>query len=276
MLNLWEGCGAARTGNISLERLKPHMTADALARTYARCPGAKSVLCAAFPYRADEHEGNLSRYARGADYHVAVRRRLSIAAQRLRAAHPEAGCAILVDDSPLPEVLACALAGVGLVGTNGLLIVPPYGSYVFLGTLLTDLTLPETGPAVLTRCADCGACVRACPAGAVSSGGVPGVDGTRCLSALTQKSGPLSPEEEELIRRHPFIWGCDICQEVCPYNAGAALTPLAEFREERIFRLEEETLKGLSRRAFMKKYPDRAFTWRGPAPLLRNLRIKHE
>ena len=94
-----------------------------------------------------------------------------------------------------------------------------------------------------------------------------------CLSALTQKKGALTPEEQDALRRHPLIWGCDDCQLVCPLNraalSGAHDTPLAFFRAERLLCLTPEALAGMPEECFR----ERAFAWRGRAPLERNLAL---
>lgn len=236
------------------------------------CPVARSVLIWLFPYFAGERPGNLSLYARGCDYHAVVREALAPVAERLRARYPGNCFTVLVDDSPLPEVRAAALAGLGAIGQNGLLIHERYGSYVFIGTIVTDLDIPAV-PEEPRPCLRCGACRRACPGGAI---GESGVAPSRCLSSLTQRGGEVSDEETGLLRRHPLIWGCDACQTACPMNRRAAHTETKAFCEDLICALGEEELEGLTRRAFLQKYPERAFTWRGPAPLRRNLSLKRE
>lgn len=238
------------------------------------CPNAQGVYVAAYPYFAGDRPGNLSLYARGEDYHRVLRRRLGEIAQYLAAQYPEYHFVTGVDSSPLDERQCARLAGVGIAGRNGLVIVPPYGSWVFLGTILTDLPLtsPEQ-PA--PECVHCDACVRACPGGALDGNQF---DESRCLSALTQKKGLLSPTEEALLTDHPLIWGCDICQRVCPYNRQVTQSPLDDLAGRSVpylSALTKEDLQGLSNRTFREKYGERAFAWRGPAVLRRNLAL-HE
>jgi epoxyqueuosine reductase len=122
-------------------------------------------------------------------------------------------------------------------------------------------------------CPDCGACRAACPAGALGEGGA---DVSRCLSELTQKKGALTEEETARLRVHPLIWGCDFCQWACPYNAAPAHSPLPEFSTSLVDALENSDLEGLTNRTFRDKYGGRAFAWRGPGPLRRNLGLKEE
>jgi epoxyqueuosine reductase QueG len=243
-------------------------------RALSLCPDAAGVYVAAFPYYAGDRPGNLSLYARGEDYHRSLLRRLEPVCEGLRALHPGHRFVPGTDSSPLDERQCARLARVGIQGLNGLIIVEPYGSWVFLGTILTDLPLPSAKEPSGT-CIQCGACVRACPGGALRTSPF---DESRCLSALTQKKGQLTPEEETLLAAHPLIWGCDICQRVCPYNKDVLPSPLRDLSGEDsvpyLSSLSQEDLEGLSNRTFRAKYGDRAFAWRGPAVLRRNLSLK--
>ncbi|MBM6723687.1 DUF1730 domain-containing protein [Pseudoflavonifractor phocaeensis] len=249
------------------------MTREAVEKAEELCPNPRTVLVAAFPYYAGERGGNLSLYARGLDYHTVVTRRLNTICDFLKEKYENSRFLPAADNSPLPERQAAWRCGVGLRGRHGLVILPPYGSYVFLGTILTDavLELPERTPS--PGCTDCGRCRSACPGGALGEGGV---EVSRCLSQLTQKKGELTQAEAALLKAHPLIWGCDCCQRACPYNARPALTPLPEFREGLVDALTGADLAGLSNRTFREKYGGRAFVWRGPAPLRRNLELRGE
>ena len=263
--------GAAAWGGAAFSDLAGCMSPAARAEAERLCPRPRTVLAAAFPYYAGDRPGNLSLYARGRDYHQVVTGRLNTVCDFLREKYENGLFLPAADNSPLPERQAAWQCGIGLRGKNGLVILPPYGTYVFLGTILTDqaLDLPPSAPS--PDCVGCGKCVAACPGGAL---GESGVDLSRCLSELTQKKRDLTGEEEELVKAHPLIWGCDTCQRVCPYNAQPALSPLPEFREGLVDALERADLEGLTNRTFREKYGDRAFAWRGPAPLRRNLEWK--
>ena len=270
---LFAAAGAAAWGGAAFRRRLPFLSTDALEKVEALCPRPKTVLAAAFPYYAGERPGNLSLYARGEDYHAVVVRRLNTVCEALAEQYPGESFFPSADNSPLPEREAAWLAGIGLRGASGLLILPPYGTYVFLGTILTGaaLELPERSPA--PDCPRCGACRAACPAGAMGEGGP---DVSRCLSELTQKKGALTGEEEARLKAHPLIWGCDFCQRACPFNAAPALSPLPEFSTDLVDSLENADLEGLTNRTFREKYGGRAFAWRGPGPLRRNLELKRE
>lgn len=271
---LFVRAGAAAWGCVSYAALTEDMSPAAREKAQALCPRPASVLVAAFPYLAAPAEGNLSLYARGEDYHLVLGRRLKTICDHLAEKYSSYSFVPGADSSPLPERQAAWRSGIGLRGRNGLLILPPYGSYVFLGTILTDLSLDLPAAVPAPDCVSCGACIAACPTGALD--GVHPLQVERCLSDLTQRKGTLSAEEEALLRAHPLIWGCDLCQSVCPYNAAAAETSLPEFREGLTASLSSADLAGLSNRAFRAQYGDRAFAWRGPAVLRRNLELKEE
>ncbi len=263
--------GAAAWGGLPFSELAADMTAQAVARAEELCPHPRTVLVAAFPYYAGAGAGNLSCYARGRDYHLVVPEKLNTVCNFLKEKYKNGRFLPAADNSPLPERQAAWRCGVGLRGKHGLVILPPYGSYVFLGTILTDavLEVPRRDPS--PDCIGCGKCLTACPGKALGEGGV---ELDRCLSELTQRKGELTQAQEALVRAHPLVWGCDTCQQVCPYNAHPAVTPLAEFREGLVEGLTGADLAGLTNRQFREKYEDRAFAWRGPAPLRRNFEWK--
>lgn len=273
MNELWKAAGAAAWGAAACSGLPPFLGeavwAELAPKLEALCPGAKTILVGAFPYYAGDAPGNLSLYCRGEDYHLVLGRRLQTVVDGLAQQHPDHHFIPGADNNPVPELAAAELAGVGWRGRHGLRIVPPYGSYVFLGTILTDLDGSQTGPSPGTLCGvHCRACQKACPTGALTD---TGCDLSKCLSELTQKKGDLSPEVAAQITHSPTVWGCDLCQRACPHNQNAVLTPLPEFREDLLPSLTLADLDGLSNKAFRRQYAARAFSWRGIAPLKRNL-----
>lgn len=276
---VWRSAGAAAWGVAALADLSAQLSEETGAKLQSLCPGAATVLVAAFPYYAGEAPGNLSLYCRGEDYHRVLTRRLEVVCAHLREQNPGRCFVAGADNSPVPELAAAEWAGVGFRGRHGLRIVPPYGSYVFLGTILTDLPLPSTGrqavpgrQAAQSPCPEnCRACQRACPTGALTDRGC---DVTRCLSELTQQKGDLSPEAAAQVQRSPLVWGCDVCQQACPWNRSPALSPLPEFREDLTASLTLADLESLSNKAFRKQFAHKAFSWRGLAPLRRNLSLQ--
>ncbi len=248
-------------------------------RLLERVPQAKSVLFAAIPYYVGgEADANLAMFARPRDYHGYAAALTEDCRRILAQRHPGACAAGFADHSPYAEVRGAAMAGLGVIGDNGLLITEAYSSYVFIFELVTSLTPAEmaaegipAGGGEIRTCEHCGACGRACP------GGCRGDERTRCLSAISQKKAALTEEEAELLRRAPHAWGCDVCQEICPHTAraraaGTLETPVIWFREERIPRLRTEDVTDMPEEA----YAARAFGWRKKEIMLRNLRLRGE
>lgn len=219
----------------------------------------RSVLITAVSYYTGELHGNVARYAALRDYHRIVGELLNTAKLQLLEQFPGYIFEAFADNSPIPEVRAAVLAGLGFRGKNGLLITEEYGSYVVIGELVTDLPLAATPPASLPGCGGCSLCRQACPSpGALD-------DKRRCVSGLTQKKGALSPEEKALIKKAGYIYGCDHCQTVCPRNRGGRPTWVKDFYEGIIPLVDTDT-----------SLEDRAFAWRGRKTLLRNLEILAE
>ncbi len=228
----------------------------------------EGCVVAIFPYFVADEQGNLSMYARGKDYHTVVREKLQPLAEVIRelgATDPQ----IHVDNGPLDDRGAAHKAGLGFYGRNGMLINPEFGSYFFIGQIIHDLDIEPDGE-MTQSCLDCGRCERECPGRALGGGKV---DVVKCLSEITQKKGELTAEEVELIKKQKTIWGCDVCQRVCPHNRGLKTTAIPEFMEGRLQSLERCDVEGLSNSEFKEKYGEYAFSWRGKGPLLRNLEI---
>ena len=224
-----------------------------------------SAVMLAVPYLSPaclEPGRNLSAYAVPRDYHGYFDALFAELLPLLRERFPGRRFAGFADHSPLAEAEAAARAGLGVVGRNGLLLTRAYSSYVFLGELITDAQLPCPGASAdLPRCPDCGRCRAACPA----KGGV-------CLSALTQKKQSLTPEEERQLLELGSAWGCDRCQEACPYTRaalerGSIFTRIPYFLEDPVPRL---TLRALDRMTDAG-FAARAYAWRGRQTVRRNL-----
>lgn len=226
---------------------------------------SKSIIVCAFSYYNGAEKGNISRYAQGADYHIVAREKMKPICEFLG----ENGffAESFADTGDLNERILANLSGIAFIGENQMAINENLGSYFFIGYIITDCELPVDMPNT-AGCEGCGRCIAACPLGALSEDGF---CEEKCLSYITQKKGELSLEEKETIKSVGTVWGCDICQEVCPHNRGLAVTPIAEFRENLITDLKiDETL---SNKEFKQIYGDRAFSWRGKKVLERNLKI---
>jgi epoxyqueuosine reductase len=251
-------------------------------------PAARSVIVVAAPYAGTDRAGwdprpdalrralapvlagvpatpagRIARYAIGTDYHVALRDRLEALADDLRREGLPAGDVAYVDDRPLAERALAARAGMGWIGKNAnLLTHARAGSWVFLGALLTSADLPADAP-IRTTCGSCTRCISGCPTGAIVAPQT--IDARRCISYLTiEHPGVLGPWEADAIG--DWIFGCDVCQEVCPVNAdaddaGPLLVPLLPLIE---------WLLPLGGRAFGRAVGRSALTRAGRHRLLRN------
>jgi epoxyqueuosine reductase len=191
---------------------------DAVLRRDTRTPhrGARSAIVVGLDYGGRQPGGTIARYARGRDYHDVMKERLR---QLLGWIEREAGGRVsgrpYVDTGPILERDLGRLAGLGWFGRNSMLINPKRGSFFFIGALFVDFDLEPDAPFETEHCGTCRRCIDACPTGAIVDDGV--IDATRCISYLTiEHRGTAPPELRTGVGEHVF--GCDICQDVCPWN----------------------------------------------------------
>ncbi len=193
-------------------------------------PSAQSVIVTATLYNvdrpystecADPSRALVARYAWGDDYHDVLERRLDALLAWMRDASADAFEAKrYVDTGPVQERVYAQHAGIGWIGKNTCVINPRIGSWLFLGEIVCSLPLEADAPA-LDQCGTCGLCIEACPTGAIVGPGA--LDSTRCISYLTiERRGELPDELAASLGSH--VYGCDICQEVCPWNAHAPVS----------------------------------------------------
>ncbi len=229
---------------------------------------------------ADPSRAVVARYARGRDYHGVVAEGLEALASRLEAlAGRPLRYRAYVDTGPLLERELALAAGIGWFGKNTLLIDPRRGSYFFLGVLLTDLELAPSDPFDEERCGSCRRCLDACPTRALlgrDERGAPVMDAAKCISYLTiELRGPIPEALRPAIGNRVF--GCDICQEACPWNHRFSTpTTAAEYAPRRglagpsLLALAAELLE-LSGKAFLRRYRDSPLSRPRRNGLLRNV-----
>jgi epoxyqueuosine reductase len=195
-------------------------------------PGAKSVISVAANYRAalpaqlPPGHGKVAQYALGDDYHTVIKDRLHDLADWLRAEIPGTQTRSSVDTAPVMEKELAARAGIGWMGKNTCIINEKIGSFILLGQILTTLDLPTDDP-VDDRCGSCTRCIDACPTDAITAEYQ--LDASRCISYLTIEHRAEIPAELAPKIGH-WIYGCDICQDVCPWNRKSPVTDDAAFR----------------------------------------------
>lgn len=217
---------------------------------------SSTVITMLFPYKVKEEKPkNISRYATVEDYHFVCSEILEKVVEKLRENYKAFRFEFFIDNSPINEVKAAVLSGIGVKGKNNLLINKKYGSFCFIGEIVTDykiLTVKNN----ITSCINCGLCINNCPTGFLKD------KNNKCLSAITQQKKELTEEEVNLMRKNNTVWGCDICQNVCPMNKNSALTEIEGFVKS--YRDEYKENEDIT---------NRAYAWRGEKVIKRNLNL---
>jgi epoxyqueuosine reductase len=239
-------------------------------------PGAKSVVCVAVPYATAapagraRHSGRISNYAWAANYHRRVRDVLERIATAIDEAAGRPATRVVCDTAPLAERAFAERAGLGWIGKHTNLIAPGLGSFVFLGEIVTTLDLPADSPSKKT-CGTCRLCVDVCPTGALR--GDYTIDATRCISDLTQRVDPIPHALRPLCG--DWIWGCDLCQTICPPTRRASPRADRAFAAADSAAAFPDLLALLRMRGgeFRRRYRRTAMGWRGPAVLRRNAAV---
>jgi epoxyqueuosine reductase len=236
-------------------------------------PSAKSVICVGKLYNTPDPprgagDARISRYAWGKDYHVTMREALARMVARLSEIE-DFEWKICVDTAPLLERSFARQAGLGWIGKNTCLINEPLGSWFFLGEIITSLDL-EPGSPPPDRCGSCTRCIEACPTDAiVAEGDGFKLDARRCISYLTiELRGPIPEELRAGVGDHVF--GCDICQDVCPWNARAPVTADPDLAGSPV---TLDTLAKLSPEAFRERFKDSPIARATYSGLMRNVAV---
>jgi epoxyqueuosine reductase len=247
-------------------------------------PGAQTLIVTALNYYPAEMADaplQCAYYAYGADYHYVIRGllnelldyiRTEIAPALLPSDVPLEGRAF-TDSAPLMERYWAVRAGLGFIGRNRLLILPGRGSYYFLGTLAVNLSLPPDEPLRIT-CGTCRRCLDACPTGALRVvGSQTRLDATRCISYQTIENRTDEIPADVAAQMGSRLYGCDVCQQACPWNRFARPTTVEAFRPlPELLHLDAETLLALGGGGFKRLFRHSAILRAGYKGLLRNLR----
>ncbi|MGE4612975.1 MAG: tRNA epoxyqueuosine(34) reductase QueG [Planctomycetota bacterium] len=233
--------------------------------------GARSILAVNLPYSSEPAVGpgggKIARYATGRDYHKVMQPLLEQLCQYI-SEQQKWRTWWTVDTSPLLERDWAELSGLGWIGKNGVVINRQIGSYFFLGTIVTDRPYQPT-PSAMNHCGNCTACIDACPTDALVAPYT--VDANQCISYWTIEHRGTLPEEARL---HEWLFGCDICQEVCPWNsrAGRIRPELHPQLQPRDLPADPEQVANMSHQEWLDHYAGTAVTRAGHEGLKRNAR----
>lgn len=232
---------------------------------------AQSVIVCLFPYFTGlSAHANLSKSAFSIDYHIIIKKKLEQIGEFLSSRINGFKYKAFVDNGPMVDRYMAYLAGLGYYGINGHIITDKFGSYVFIGYIINNHPFPQDQPMDRT-CIKCGLCVKSCPGCAIL--GNFDIDPLRCRSYITQKKDELTKQEKDILTKHHLVYGCDICQDVCPHNRKVQHTGIEEFKDNLKYSIDYNELREISNREFMRRYRDRAFSWRGKKLLLRNFEL---
>lgn len=232
---------------------------------------ATSIIVCAFPYYIEQNQkSNISKYCYGIDYHLVIKEKLNNICEEIKSKDESFNYKIFADNGPLVDRYLAYLSGIGYFGINNNIITDKYGSYVFIGYIVTNYDLKPDKP-TSKICMNCNKCVKYCPGNALE--GNYKMDPKKCVSFITQKKEELTTEEKEKLKRNKSIFGCDICQQVCPHNKNICESNIDEFTTNLITSLNEDEINSISNKEFKRRYKDRAFSWRGRNIIKRNMDI---
>lgn len=244
--------------------------------------GAKTVISLAFPFKPekwrDDTNGIIASYAYGRNYHKELRKILKPALKKISEETGGAKFRICIDSAPVLERYWGEKAGIGFRGDNGCLIVPGYGSMVFLTEIITDLKIPEDSP-LHSDCGHCGACAKACPGNAIGEGGT--INCRKCISYLSiehhgEWDAPESLQTMNTPKGRNTIFGCDICLRVCPHNRNVPSSTITAFQpSDTILNIKAEDLRKVtSDEELSTLIPSSPISRAGIAGIHRNINYK--
>lgn len=241
--------------------------------------GAKSIISIALAYPTrmkgaprstkQERRGLFARASWGIDYHIVLRERLEKLAEFIRERVPDGKSRVMVDTGELSDRAVAERAGIGFSGKNTSIITPEFGSFVYLGELITNIPFTPDKP-VEDSCGSCTKCIDACPTGAIVQAGQ--LNAKRCIAFLTQTKDFLPDEFRSKIGNR--VYGCDTCQMVCPKNLRLDFHIHPEFEPEYdIAKPKLIPMLKISNREFKEKFGHISGSWRGKKPIQRNTLI---
>ncbi|WP_261130260.1 tRNA epoxyqueuosine(34) reductase QueG [Bacillus sp. Marseille-Q3570] len=239
-------------------------------------PKAKSIISIALAYPSkmkdaprstkEERRGIFCRASWGKDYHDVLREKMKQLEQYILEQEPEARVLSMVDTGELSDRAVAERAGIGWSGKNCATITPEFGSYVYLGELITTIAFEPDQP-MTDQCGTCNKCVDACPTGALVTGGQ--LDSTKCIAFLTQTKGFLPERYREKLGNR--LYGCDTCQQVCPENKGKDFHQHPDMEPDpEVAKPKLKPLLTISNREFKEKFGPVSGSWRGKKPIQRN------
>jgi len=237
-------------------------------------PGAKSLIVTGINYYSEKKQGGagvpvISRYAYGMNYHDVIKLKLNKILNYIKTLYPDAQGRSFVDSAPLLEKAWGKEAGLGWPGKNSILINKKMGSFFFLGVLIVNIDLEYDKPAKEDYCGACNLCIESCPSGAINNNRT--IDTRKCIAYLTLESKTLIPEElaGKLEGR---VFGCDKCQEVCPWNKSAKQHKTPEFYlPDEVRLMTEADWKNLSRKDFKRLFKGSAILRRSYCRFMDNI-----
>jgi len=237
-------------------------------------PGAKSVISLLFNYfpSEEQEEGTpkISKYAYGDDYHHVVKSRMRKLTERMQKEFGDFSFRYFVDSAPVLERPLAAKAGLGWIGKHSLLLSKQRGSFFFIGNIICDLELSSDGP-VTDHCGSCTACIDACPTDAIVANQV--IDARKCISYLTIELREEIPEEFKQ-KMEGWAYGCDICQDVCPWNRFSTSHSTPEFSlKNEVAKFSLEDWQQVDESGFKRIFKKSAVRRAGYDGFRRNLRF---
>jgi len=237
-------------------------------------PGAKSLIITGLSYYTDKKQKNpgvpvLSKYAYGESYHTVIKRKLGKLLSYIQTIYPEAEGRAFVDSAPLLEKAWATEAGLGWQGKHSIVINKEIGSFFFIGSLILNIELDYDKPASGEYCGDCTLCIDSCPTMAINENRT--IDARKCIANLTiENRGPIP--EELIPRLGARVYGCDICQEVCPWNKDIKPHHTPEFNlPEEVENMTKEEWLNLTKDKFKRLFKGTALERRKYEPFMRNV-----